>query len=155
MAAANKEFVERVAKEKELEDVYQKNLAESLEAIDAMQKERGLSDEQIDEAMTVLIEIVKDAVVGKFTAESIGLALKAKGFDAAVAAADHEGEVRGRNAKIEEKYRERSRGDGGAVLNGSNNVSKPVKSRPSLGALDKFAEGDDIWSRGGEKRKKY
>lgn len=153
IAAANKEFVERVAKEMEFDELYQANLTESLKTIETMQSENGLSDEQVDEAMAWLIGIIKDGVLGKFTAESIDMAMKAINHDADVAAADHAAEVRGKNAKIEEKQRKRKSGDGMPNLDGKNGKSGAQPQRPSLGALDNFGDGNQtIWERGGEKR---
>ena len=120
IASANKEYLERVAKEKELEDEYQKNLAESLSYLEKFQSEHGLSDEEVDRVMEHLIGVVKDGVMGKFTAETIDMAMKALNHDADVAAADHDAEVRGRNAQIEERVRRRNQGDGVPMLGGSN-----------------------------------
>lgn len=120
IASANKEYLERVAKEKELEDEYQKNLAESLSYLEKFQSENGLSDEEVDRVMEHLIGVVKDGVMGKFTAETIDMAMKALNHDADVAAADHDAEVRGRNAQIDERVRKRNQGDGVPMLGGSN-----------------------------------
>ena len=81
------------------------------------QQKNGLSDEQVDGAMEFLIGITRDAVMGKFTAETIGMAMKALNYDTAVEEANHEGEVRGKNTKIEEKLRKRQKGDGIPNLN--------------------------------------
>ena len=154
IAAANKEFVDRVAKEKELEETYQKNLSASLKAIDEVQAKYGLSDDDVDKAMALLVSISNDAVVGKFSPESIEMAMKAINHDADVAGAEHEGEVRGKNTRIEEKLRKGKQGDGTATLDGANGKSGPGRSRPSLGALDSFGDGTkNIWERGGEKRR--
>lgn len=118
IAAANKEFVERVAKEKELEETYQNNLTQSLAMIGDLQKREGLSDETVDAAMELLMTIVKDGVVGKFSEESLRMAMKAMSHDEDVANAGHEGEVRGKNTKINETLRKRDKGDGLAPLNG-------------------------------------
>lgn len=48
LAAANKEFAERIAQEKEYEGEYQKNLNETLTTLETMQQDEGLSDEDID-----------------------------------------------------------------------------------------------------------
>lgn len=155
IAAANKEFVERVAKEKELDEAYQKNLDETLQQLAAMQEERGLSDEQIDNAMSFLIGIMRDAIVGKFSTEAIDMALKAINHDADVATAEHEGEVRGKNTRVAAALRKQQAGDGVAPLAGQNNQRGRQMPRPSLGALDRFGEGNQtIWERGGENRKK-
>ena len=121
IANANKEFVERVAKEKELDDIYQKNLEESLKVISDYQQQNGLSDEQVDGAMEFLIGM------GKFTAETIGMAMKALNYDTAVEEANHEGEVRGKNTKIEEKLRKRQKGDGIPNLNSGKGSGATTK----------------------------
>lgn len=130
IANANKEYVERVAKEKDLDEQYEQNLSKSLEEIDRIQEERGLSDEDVNEAMQWLIGVVGDAVMGKFTPETIEMALKAMHHDIDVASAASEAEIRGRNAKIEERLRKRGQGDGIAALTGKNGaVAQPKKNR--------------------------
>ena len=155
IAEANKEYVERVAKNKQLEEEYQDNLQESLKMLEAYQQEHGLTDEQIDNAMEYLGQVVADGIVGKFSVPSLEFALKAINHDGDVEAASYEGEVRGKNAKIEERLRKGSRGDGTAKLDGRNSsVSAPYDT--NLGALNNFGdEAQDIWSRGDEKRTKY
>ena len=120
IAEANKEFVQRVAKEKELDQQYQQNLQESLQLIEQYQQQNGLTDEQVDSAMQYLIQIVSDGVLGKFTGESIDMAMKAINHDGDVETAGYEGEVRGRNAKIDERLRRRQQGDGMPQLDGRN-----------------------------------
>lgn len=155
IAAANKEFVERVAKEKELEETYQQNLDESLKMLDELQQSKGYSDDQVDAAMAFLIGIVKDGVMGKFSPESIDMALKALNHDQDVATANQEGLVQGKNTKVEQTLRKPKQGDGTASLGGGN-ARAASKPRRSLGALDNFGEGNQtIWERGGEKRQRY
>lgn len=155
LAEANKEYLDRVAKNKELEDQYQENLQKSLENLSQMQEEEGLSDDDIDSAMELLSQIVSDGIVGKFTRESVELALKARDYDGDVAAANHAGEVRGRNARINEKLRRGRRGDGTTALDGANSrESGLLRPDPDLGALGTLGTSGDIWSRGGEKRTK-
>ena len=132
IAQANKEFLERVAKSKELDELYDKNLDESLALIDEYQKKNGLSDEQVDEAMSWLAGIVKDGVMGKFSAESIDMAMKAINHDTDVAQADREGEVRGKNTKIEEKLRKQTAGDGVSNLNGKTSAPTQQVRRKSI-----------------------
>lgn len=153
IAAANKDFVERVAKEKELEDVYQQNIAQSLQTIDELQAKNNLTDEQVDEAMTLIMGIVKDAIVGKFTPETIDIAMKAINHDLDVATAEHVGEVRGKNAKIDEKLRKLGKGDGMPALGGKNGGGGSPRRQRDMGALDNYGDGaQTIWERGGEKR---
>lgn len=153
LAAANKEYAERIAKEEEYENEYQKNIGETLTTLDQMQKEEGLTDDDIDNAMEFLIGIMKDGLLGKFSRESISMALKALKHDADVETADREGEVRGRNTKIEERLRKDTKGDGTASL-GSKNGSRGVpRNMPDLGAIDQDYGMQNIWERGGEKRR--
>lgn len=152
IAQANKEFVERVAKSKELDAQYDDNLAASLKAIEQMQQEQGLSDDDVDKAMSFIITIVKDGVMGKFSPETINMALKAVNHDADVATASHEAEVRGRNTRAEAQLRTAKKGDGVAALNGQNSRATQAPRR-DLGALGNFGDGNkNIWERGGEKR---
>ena len=156
IAEANKEYVERVAQEKELEGQYQDNLAESLKMLEAYQQEHGMSDEDVDKAMELLVGIVKDGIMGKFSPESVDMAMKALDYDMDVEDARAEGEIAGKNAKIDEKLRNSKKGDGVSALNGKNGGSGVRAPQPSLGALDNFGEGNqNIWERGGEKRVKY
>lgn len=153
IAEANREYMERVTKEKEYEDQYSANLAESLSTLEKIQQERGLTDDQIDGAMSWLISISKDAMLGKFTPETIEMAIKAQNYDNAVEQAGSEGELRGKNTKIEEKLRKPSRGDGTPALDGKNGGGNS-RRMPDLGVIDQIG-GDgtkNIYERGGEKR---
>ena len=152
IAAANKEFVERVAQEKEFEEQYQQNLAQSQTTIDEMQQKNNLSDEQVDEALLLLVRNASDIVMGKFTPEALDMAMKAINHDQDVAVAAHEAEVRGKNAKAEEKLR-KPNGDGMPALGGKNGGGGRQKPQRSLGALDNFGDNNKtIWERGNEKR---
>lgn len=154
IAQANKEYVDRVAQEKELEETYQGNLAQSLEMLEAYQAETGASDDDIDKAMELLVTIVSDGIMGKFSRESVEMAMKAIRHDGDVEAASQEGEIRGRNAKIEAKLRKPTRGDGTAVLNGAS--GRASQSTPDLGALGRMdGNSGDIWERGSIKRNKH
>lgn len=120
LAEANREFVERTARSKELEAEYEKNMEGTLETLRQFQSERGMSDEEIDGVVDFLLTIVRDGVMGKFSPETLDLACKAVNYDADVAAAGEEGEVAGRNAKITENLRKSAKGDGTAPLGGKN-----------------------------------
>lgn len=153
IAEANKEYMERVAKEKQYEEEYTANLAESLTLLEKAQQERGLSDEQIDDAMAWFIGVAKDAMMGKFSPETIEMIIKAQNYDNDVAQAGEEGEVRGKNTKIKETLRKPTRGDGTAQLDGKNGGGRRRQSMPDMGAIDRYSDGNlNIFERGGEKR---
>ena len=153
LAAANKEYAERIAKEGEFEEQYQQNINETLNIIEQLQQETGLSDDDIDKAMEFLISIMKDGLIGKFSKDSILMAMKAINHDEDVELADREGEVRGRNTKIEEKLRKGNRNDGTANLAGKNGGSQGGVPQPDMGAIDRSYSSQNIWERGGEKRR--
>lgn len=154
LAAANKEYAERIAKESEYDEMYQKNISNTLSTIEKMQQEDGISDEEIDKAMDLLLGIMKDGLLGKFEKESIMIALKALNHDVDVEKANREGEVRGRNSKIEEKLRKGGRNDGTANLAGKNGGGNAeTRQMPDLGAIERSYGSQNIWERGGEKRK--
>lgn len=138
-AEANKQYVERLAKEKTLEEEYKANLAESMAMLDKLQQERQLNDEVVDAAMDMVMKIANEALMGKFTAETIEMALKAVTHDAEVENARTEGELAGRNAKIDERLRKPMTGDGTPMLAGSNNAPTRKRDNDSLFAMAREA----------------
>ncbi len=154
LAQASKDFAERVAKEKEFDKLYQDNIKETLSTLEKIQSEEGKTDEDIDNAMEFLVNIVKDGIMGKFSKESIHMAFNAINHDSDVEIASQEGEVKGRNEKIEEKLRKRKKNDGTASLDGKNGGNSIPREMPDLGVLDRYDNNADIWERGGEKRRR-
>lgn len=120
IAEANKDYVERVAKSKALDEEYDKNLDATLETLRKFQSEQGMSDEQIDKLFDYLLGIVRDGVMGKFSPETLEMARKALNYDTDVATAGEEGEIAGRNTKITEQLRKSKKGDGTSPLGGKN-----------------------------------
>lgn len=120
IAEANKEYIERVAKSKELDDEYERNMGETLDTLSRFQSEHGMSDDQTDKVVQTLLGIVRDGVMGKFSASTLDMVCKALNYDRDVAAAGEEGEIAGRNTKITEKLRKSKQGDGTAPLGGKN-----------------------------------
>lgn len=120
IAEANKEYVERVANSKRLDEEYERNMDGTLETLRQFQQERGLSDEETDAAVEFLIGVVRDGVMGKFSAEALDMALKAINHDNDVAQASEEGEIAGRNHKVVETLRKSNKGDGTSPLGGKH-----------------------------------
>ncbi len=150
--AANKEYVERMTQSKTYDEEYGKNLDKSLADVDKVQEELGLTDEETDQLLTELGQIISDGIMGKFSPDTLRMLQKAKTHDKDVATAAEEGEVRGRNTKINEKLRQQGRTDGTAQLAGRTAPVAP--QRPDMGALERFGNGQDIWERGNYKRQK-
>ena len=109
--AADKSYLERVAREKALGEEHEANLAESMSRMDKMKAERGLTDEQADEAMKLIADIVDEVIMGKFTERTLDMALNAINHDSDVATAREEGEIAGRNKKIKTELRKPTQGD--------------------------------------------
>lgn len=140
IAEANKEYVERVAKSKKLDEEYERNMEATLETLRQFQAERGMSDEEIDAAMDFLLGVVKDGVMGKFGAETLDMACKAIRHDEDVAMASEEGEVAGRNSKITESLRRSKKGDGTAPLSGKNGEAGSGSGRRPQSMFDLASE---------------
>jgi hypothetical protein len=155
IAAANKEYMDRVAEEKNFEEQYMTNYAASMEELDKLQQEEEFSDKDANEAVAWLIDVARDAMIGKISRDAMVMAIKAKNYDVDVTEASQEGEVRGRNQKAEMQLRKPKRGDGTPNLGGSNGDEESSRRRmPDLGAIDRLG-GDsagNIFERGGEKR---
>lgn len=128
-AKANQEYVDKLAEEQSIEEEYNQNFSASLQVLEKVQSEQGLSDEQIDAAYDLIIGIANDAVLGKISEETVLMALKAVNHDADVEAATHEGVIAGRNYKAEENLRKPKKGDGTPNLQGSNNAPSSQKKR--------------------------
>lgn len=131
-AEANKKYVERLAKEKSLDEEYEKNISESMSLLEQIQQERHLGDETIDAAMDLVMRMANEVILGKFTAETIDMALNAVTHDADVENARSEGMVAGRNAKIDAKLRKQQGGDGTPNLAGSNNAPTRKNTSSSI-----------------------
>lgn len=131
-SANNKEYVERMAKQKGLEAEWEQNMRETLSMLEEKQAAEGLSDEDIDKAADWIKDVTNDAVLGIIRPETIDMALKAINHEADVAAASEEGEIRGRNAKVEAQLRKPKRGDGTPALGGANNAPAPQRQKGSI-----------------------
>lgn len=131
-SASNRDYVERIAKQKGLEEEWEKNMRVTLGMLEQKQQELGLSDDEVDAAADWIKEVTNDAVMGIIKPGTIDMALKAINHDADIAAASEEGEIRGKNAKAEAKLRKPSRGDGTATLGGANNAPAPTRNKSSI-----------------------
>lgn len=94
------------------------NYEQSVNELAAFAEEKGLSDEQAVEVFEKVNQIGFDALEGKYTRESYEMAYNAMNYATDVESARKEGEVAGRNAKIEEKLAK---------------VDKPAAMPPSVG----------------------
>lgn len=151
IAAANKEFVDRLAEEEELERAYQENSAKSLTAL----AESGISDDDIDKALEHLAKMSVDFVKGTVSVDDVKMILKALNHDADVEDAVREGEVKGRNTRIVEKLRKQKAGDGLPTMPSGGNMATKAPELPDMGVLNEYGDNSNsIWDRGNYKRVK-
>lgn len=137
-AEENKKYVERLAKNKKLDEQYEDNLSQSLDVLSSIQQSQGLSDDAIDAAYDLIMKIANDAVLGIISEETINMALKAVNYDNDMQTASEEGRISGKNERAEEKLRKPKRGDGTAVLNGSNNM--PTRKKTNSQGIFELAD---------------
>ena len=102
LGKAQKEYLDKIAKGKELEDQYSTNLEASLTRLDEYQASKGLTDEQVDEVINSLVSDAENIIMGVFTPELIDSKLKSMNYDQDVAVAKEEGVIEGANKKIDE-----------------------------------------------------
>ena len=131
LEAANKEYLERVARSKQLDEEYERNMEKTLnKTLPEYQQQHGLSEEQMDAIGAAWIQIIREGIMGILSPETITLIANALNHDADVANAQEEGEVAGRNAKIMEKMRNSRKGDGITNLNGRNGTPSQNANKP-------------------------
>lgn len=132
---ANKRYAERLAKEKEIEAEYDRNMEESQRVREELDAIHGV--EAVDAALGVIDQMTKDAIMGKVTREAVEMAMKIVNRDADLANARSEGEIAGRNAKIEERMRRQQTGDGMPQMGGATAPAPAPKRRGFFDDLPK------------------
>lgn len=115
------------------------------------ERTEDISEDDYQAATTLVSALEKEITAGTISSETLALLLKSVAYDRAVATAHHEGEVAGRNQRIDEYLQERRKEKDLPDLGRS-----PVQSRPTLpytiiGGLT-AADRKSIWERGNEKR---
>ncbi|MEG1724104.1 MAG: hypothetical protein RR313_01790 [Anaerovoracaceae bacterium] len=102
-AKAHTAWLTKIAKSKELEKECDDNLQASFKVLEELQSKNGWSDEQAKEIFNSVNNIITDGIYNKISPETFELASKGLSFDSAINEASTEAEIRGKNAKIEEK----------------------------------------------------
>lgn len=123
IASANKEFAQKLSKEKEFEQQHGENIKTTLDTLAQLQQEQGLDDTTIDNAVQWVMRIAGEAMLGKISRETLQMALNAQNYDQDVNNAREEGMVAGRNQQIDERLSRASRSDGLPSLNGKNSIA--------------------------------
>lgn len=95
------------AEDEKWEQEKSENLKKSFADLDAWGDEKGLNEDQKEETFMRFYNILADALVGKYGRDLFEMGWKADHYSDDVATARHDGEVTGRNAKIEAGTRKR------------------------------------------------
>lgn len=140
-------WLERKAENEKGEAERMANYERSINDLTAFAQENGLSEEQAVAVFEKVNQIAFDAIDGKYSREAYEMAYKAMNYDGDVEKARTEGEVTGRNAKIEERLGKVNKrpemppslgGQGGAVPE----PAPKKQSDPTLDAMrEKMSKG--------------
>lgn len=101
-------------------DVFLLNMAESLQLMRGFAAGRGLSSETLDSVLLSLFRLTRDTAQGIVNIENIEKLLKALTYDHDMANARYEGEIAGRNARIEIEMRKTTDSDGVPRMSGKS-----------------------------------
>lgn len=104
------EYLKKEAEAQKLEGEAQENLEATLAAFDKVADERGASDEEREAAFKRFVDFQADAIRDKVSEEAWRIFFDGIHHDEDVDNAAEDGEVRGRNAKIEMKLRKPTHG---------------------------------------------
>lgn len=114
-----KSWRDRRAEDDRLDQEAAANLEETYNALDSWRQEKGLSEEEAVEVFMRLSAVAMGGLMNKYTIDDFDMAYKAMRYDNAISDARREGEVAGRNAKIEEnKMRRKAMGSMPPSLSG-------------------------------------
>lgn len=111
-------WLEKKAANEEGEAQRMANYEQSVNDLAAFAQEKGISDEQAVEVFEKVNQIAFDVIDGKYTREAYEMAYNAMNYSTDVESARKEGEVAGRNAKIQERL---------------SKVEKPAEMPPAVG----------------------
>ncbi|MCD8266938.1 MAG: hypothetical protein LUC33_07280 [Prevotellaceae bacterium] len=125
LEAAQKDYMDRVKRNRDSKEEFMRNIEESQRTIDRL-KQKGVSDEDINKGVELLLKRLGDHVMAKFSEDDIMAAIKSVRHDSDVEQARNEGVVSGRNQRITESLR-RARGDGQPSLGGTPRREAPKR----------------------------
>ena len=118
-------------------------------------RSEDISEDDYQAASAIISTIEREIAAGAISNETIAQLLKSVVFDRSVAIAHHEGEVAGRNQRIDEYMQERRKEKELPDLGRSPIQPRSTLPHTMIGGLS-AADRKSIWERGNEKRhRKY
>lgn len=133
-----KEYVEKQAKSRALQEQTEKNIDNTLDAFDRVADELGADDELKEKVFNYMAELQERLLVDDIDEKTWKIAFNSITHDDDVAQAGEEGEIRGRNAKIDERLRKPKVGVP-PQLNGQGARKVSTKQAKFGGVLDEIA----------------
>ncbi|WP_300877899.1 hypothetical protein [uncultured Bacteroides sp.] len=141
LADAHSSYLEKLAKQDEIEKQMSENMPASIETVRAKATEMGLTDEQTEEVIGKLYAVMDDLIVGKIDPSMFEMMAKGMNYDTAVTQAKEEGIAQGLNTKVNDTLRDIS---GKQERNGGRQSPvAPVKTKrkPRIPFVDEDEEG--------------
>lgn len=137
---ANEEYANRMKRNEELAEEQKSNLENSEPVLKAFQEEKGLSDDEMNALIDDICNGASNIFMGIFTSDVLESAWKSKNYDTNIAQAEMEGEVRGKNEKINELKKKTTVPEGiPASVVGKNKVQEPQsETNPTVKWLDEL-----------------
>lgn len=141
------------AMRQEREEKEREAVGQMLARLDEEAAARGWKSEDVDEALQAIDDFINAVETNSVTMDMLQLLRNGKRYDKDVAKAMHEGEVNGRNAKIEETRRKKkASSDGLPALGGQ---SKGGESNKTIVRGGRNGVGSGIWDAANMQRRKY
>lgn len=129
---ANDEYLSRMARFNELESQMRDNLQKSTRCMERFKADKGMSDSEFESFLDRVYHLCNHVFMGELNDEVLELLFKGLHYDSDLWCAEHDGEVRGRNARIVFEKRERS-GDSLPPLRNSGSFEAGDDQSPFFG----------------------
>lgn len=139
LSTAHAEYIEKLAKNKELEEEMQNNMPENLERIRSKASEMGLSDEQVKEVVGRMFTVMDNLIRGKINEEAFEYFAKGMNYDTAITDARAEGKAEGVNQRVDDRLRDISDKQEYAVASQTPQRPTPPRKQPR----NMFLAGDE------------
>lgn len=112
LADAHNNYLEKRAKQDDIEKQMAENMPASVGAIRAKASEMGLTDQQAQEVVGRMYQVMDDLIVGKLDPSIFELMVNGMNYNNAVATARAEGKAEGLSRKVDDKLRDLSKQGG-------------------------------------------
>ena len=146
------EYTEETANSPITAEEILKNIVEHI--ANSLDADNQLNQSEKTEAAELLTQFVKAVAGGSLDTPSLQWLHNALHYERDLAQAAHDGEVRGRNARIDELFQQHKQSTDIHHLGSTAHVSRPPLPQHIIGGLS-AADRQTIWERGREKRVRH